>query len=499
MTNNKSVTVQTYKSRQPLEFKTIIKLDGESGKDIGKIHSISAFTKITNRDVLESEMVISGETTVFALYETDDGEFVECKGETNWETKTMMLGANALVLTAKVIEQDIVGFDSSEITLNCLHNIEVEEIINEEVSVEIEDSVGLEKDQETIEVSKVSGVGVGSTILEQEIELQAGENTSILTRNVEAIIDNTFAGVDVVTVSGNINVAISISESGEIKNIVKTFPFKNEVECFGANPGNQIIANVSVSKIMAGIREKEQNNVLALDIEIETSAISVSNEEINVVRDAYSAVLDTSISAESVNINKLKNVGYGNVNVDFTADLQDKLGVDEVVSVINPKLYVSGSVVENGECVLDGVVVATIIYNNNNENNVQSFVSTCPFTANFSVGEEYNAVDNFKIVVDSFKLKAGKEIQIDADIFYTLKNEEREQIAYVSNIEYLEGDKQDNTAIKVYTVKDGEKLFDIAKNLGVTISNLLAQNPDLESGVVPGEKVYVYIPLVINF
>ena len=51
----------------------------------------------------------------------------------------------------------------------------------------------------------------------------------------------------------------------------------------------------------------------------------------------------------------------------------------------------------------------------------------------------------------------------------------------------------------MYTVKEGEKIFDIAKNLGVTISNLISQNPDLESGVVAGEKVYVYVPLVINF
>jgi len=497
--NNKSITVKTCKTREPLEFKTIIKLDGETGKDISKLHTITTFSKITNREVLESEMLISGETVVFALYETDDGEFVECKGESTWETKTLMLGASSLLCDAKVVDYDVLGYDSSEITVNCLHNIFVKEIIDDEVAVDIEETIGLEKNEEIIEVSKVSGIGTSSLVLSEEFEVSASQNARIIARNVEAIIDNTFSGVDVVTVSGNLNVMTMLQDDGEIKNIEKLIPFKGEVECFGANPGNQIDATVNVSKVMAGIRESEQKNIIALDIEIETNVISFGCEEVKVIKDAFSAVSKTSISAESVNVLKLNSVGYGNVNVDFTADLQGKLGVDEVVSVIEPNLNIASSVVENGECSLEGVVEVLIIYNNNNENNVQSFVATCPFLANFNIGEEYNKIDDFKIKINDFKLKSGKEIQIDADIFYTLKNENIQQIVYVSNVEYMEDDVQDNIAIKVYTVKDGEEIFDIAKNLGVTVSNLISQNPDLESGVVTGEKVYVYSPLVINF
>lgn len=500
MTNNKSVTIQTYRQREPLTEKTVIKIDGESGKDIAKVHSVSAFTKITNREALESEMIISGETTVFALYETDNGDWVECKGETTWETKTLLLGANALVVTPHVQACEVLGFDSSEITVNCLQNLLIKEVVNEEVSVEIEETVGLEKDQDVVNISKVSGVSSGAISLEYEIDISDFENATLLSRNVEAIIDNTFAGVDTVTVSGNINVNLTILESDQIKNITKSFPFKNEIECFGASPANIIDAVTYVSKVMAGIREKEQNaGVIALDVELESSVITFENEEVNIIKDAYCAFLDTSLSVESVNIKKLNNVSFGSVNVDFSVDLQDKLNVDEVVSIINPKLEISTVSVQNGDCELNGFVNLSVIYNNNNENSIQSFAQVCPFTVNFNVDEEFNILDDFKIIINSFKLKAGREIQVDADIVYTLKNEKDDQISYVSNIEYAENEVNDNVAIKVYTVKEGEKVFDIAKNLGVTISNLLAQNPDLESGIVAGEKVYVYIPQVINF
>lgn len=66
-------------------------------------------------------------------------------------------------------------------------------------------------------------------------------------------------------------------------------------------------------------------------------------------------------------------------------------------------------------------------------------------------------------------------------------------------LNFRKKEKQENAAIKIYTVSDGDRIFDIAKHLGVTVETLVAQNPELEKGVVAGERVFVYIPLVVNF
>ena len=501
MTNeqNKSIKVQTIKKREPVEFKSTIRLEGESGKEIAKVHNISAFSKITNKESFDVEMLVQGETNVYALYETMSGEFAEAKQVITWEERVMLLGATGLLVDSDVKKYEVLGVDSDSITVNLFNSLNIRELSMDEVSVSLDENLGLEKDVEILNITKVTCANNGMTLISEEFE-QAGTNVSILSKSADVSVENSFAGVDTVTLSGNIFAKILLSVDGEMKMVSKTIPYKQEIECFGVNPSDIVEASSKVVKIMSGVREKTENSVdIVIDFEIDSAVISYAEEEVNVVKDAFSAARDTSLTLESVTVSNIKSVGYGNINVDFSASLEGKSGVDEIISVVSPKLLVSGSNVENSVFNIDGMVLVTIIYKNNNENEIQSFEASCPFVVSGDIQDGYNNINNFKFNINNFKLKAGNEIQFDADIYYSLLNTQTEQVNYVSNIDFSEKQDDDTSAIRVYTVKEGEKIFDIAKNLGVTISNLISQNPDLESGVVAGEKVYVYVPLVINF
>ena len=73
------------------------------------------------------------------------------------------------------------------------------------------------------------------------------------------------------------------------------------------------------------------------------------------------------------------------------------------------------------------------------------------------------------------------------------------EVVYVSDIEMTGEERKTQAAIRIYTTTESDTLFGIAKQLGVTIETLLAQNPELENGVIAGMRVFVYIPLVANF
>lgn len=502
MTNeqNKSIKVQTMKTREPIEFKSTVRLEGQTSKDINNVNLVTFECKILNKETLDSEMIVNGETSVSVLYQTDNGEFAQVKQDFSWEEKCPLIGANTLLVSAVVKNYEVLGVDSDSITLNLLHNLNIVEISPEEVGVSIEDEIGLEKNIETISIQKVTGSNNNIFSVSEELE-ETGVNFNVISRSATICVDNSFAGVDSVTVTGNIFVDLLLStDAGEIKAIKREIPFKQEIECFGANPNNIVISFANIVKIMAGVREKDENaSVIVLDVEIDANVVSLEDFEVDVLKDAFSSISKTSISMESVNVKLLSNVAYGNCNVDFSQSLAGKTGVDEIISVVNPKLSVSDAYIDNLTCEMEGVISLLVIYKNNNDNLVQTFEAVCPVQATFEVDEGFNHIDDFTIALNSYKLKAGNEIQFDADVYYNLTSDVTKNISYVSNIDYLDSESAETSAIRVYTVKEDEKVFDIAKNLGISISTLVSQNPDLENGVVAGEKVYVYVPLVINF
>jgi len=502
MTNeqNKSITIQTCTKRSPQEFKTTVRIEAEAEKPISKVLNVSAMSKIISREVIDADTLIQGETNVSILYLSEDGSLENSRAEVTWQEKVPNLGASTILCKATIVDYDILGFDLEAVTVNILHNLELSEIEPCEVGVNFDESVGLEKDTETYDLSKVVGANNASFLLSEEWELGKFSDAKILARNATITMENTFAGIDVVTVEGIINFNFLIFDGEKVQTVKKNIPFKNELECFGANPGNIVSVDAKVVKIMAGIRESDdKSSIISVDAEMEAIVFVNELSQVSIVKDCFSAVQDTTISAESVQFNSILNSGYLSSDIDLSASLEGKLGVDEVIGVINPQCNISSISYNKNLCEVEGVITLTVVYNNNEENNTQSFEAVCPFIKEISLPEDFNMVQDISIVVDSYKLKAGNEIQISVNLSIKAEKVEKTSIVYVSNVEYLDNEKNETAAIKVYTVKDGERIFDIAKNLGITVSNLLSQNPDLESGVVAGEKVYVYVPLVVNF
>ena len=52
---------------------------------------------------------------------------------------------------------------------------------------------------------------------------------------------------------------------------------------------------------------------------------------------------------------------------------------------------------------------------------------------------------------------------------------------------------------KIYIVKDNETLWDVAKELGTSVDEIMAQNPDLELPLKAGDRVYIYYQKVMEF
>ena len=107
-------------------------------------------------------------------------------------------------------------------------------------------------------------------------------------------------------------------------------------------------------------------------------------------------------------------------------------------------------------------------------------------------------VDDARLVaeISSFKVKAGKELEVAFKVNCEVKFATQVSEKFVKSYEIKEAKTVSNDGIKVYVTRAGETLFDVAKVLGVRPEIIEEQNK-IDGVFEDGEKIYVYSPINI--
>ncbi len=121
-----------------------------------------------------------------------------------------------------------------------------------------------------------------------------------------------------------------------------------------------------------------------------------------------------------------------------------------------------------------------------------------PFTITISDASKTDLFD-IKVKINNSKLHGKKDVEIIAELFVEYKKYSKEFVSFVSSIEEMEDKTPSASAIRVYIVKEGESLFNVAKALSVRPQDILTQNPSLDGNVCEGTRLVIYSPLDIDF
>ena len=90
------------------------------------------------------------------------------------------------------------------------------------------------------------------------------------------------------------------------------------------------------------------------------------------------------------------------------------------------------------------------------------------------------------------KARRGTELLIDAQLAVVIQASTQKQITIVNNLEEGATKTDDGSAIRIYIIGEKENLWDLAKRTNLSCASLLQQNPNLENGCTPGERIVVY-------
>lgn len=494
--NSQAFNIESKKMVNTEQFESACRLEVSTDKPIKKVVCVNALPKIVSNEKVGDNLSFSGKTAYQVVYETEEGKLASLLADVEWNESLTNIMYNTVFLNVKAQENTITGITNNEIMLSTLLNVEVYAIVSESISSVKDLPESYVKEEKTYEYEKIINT-INETfneVSEQEISNKIDE-VLYYTGNVK--LKNVAAGIDTVTFEGDANIIVTMLENDNIVSFNKVIEFKQEIAALSVVPNCLVDASLCLTalKVTASVSEIDQKTNLIFALEIGVNASVFNKETMSVIEDAFSTKQETIISSECVLKESFEIDGYysDTINGSFHVDKQ----IYELSFVSGVKAHITDiQDGETGSLVCGGIEVNLVGNNDNKENiNISGFI---PYSINVP---ESSKNDKFEIEVDvkNFKLRGQNEVEIIADVFVAYKKYNDEYVTFISNIEESEEREQSNAAIRVYIVKEGEDLFDVAKALCVRPEDIIIQNPNVEEGLVEGMKLVVYTALNVNF
>ena len=178
--------------------------------------------------------------------------------------------------------------------------------------------------------------------------------------------------------------------------------------------------------------------------------------------------------------------------------------IDKILAVVPTNIRIVNQIVKQGEVLIDGIAMLNIIYYSEDEegNNILNSVDVdVPYSLTFSaldVNEKDNVFINVSFGDINVKSRHGRELEILAEIKINYNNTVP-SVSYITT-EILLGDEKEtrDCGLEIYLAKSNQTLWDIAKELNVSVTDIMTQNSELSLPLKDGEKIVVYRQLRIE-
>ena len=494
--NSQAFMVESKKLIKTCQFENNARIDAGEGKAVKKVLTVLSQAKITNKEKMGEVINFSGKIAYQVVYETTENTLASLVFDVDFQEKIEEVSLENVFLKARIMENNVTGFSASEIALASLVNVEVYGIVSDKVqSVEnfSDDYVRLEK---TFEYQRVVNFVSDSfnEVAEQEIQ---GKVQEVLCSQTALNVTNVVAGIDTVTVDGNVEIATTYIENGEVKTANKTVEFKREIASLSTVPSNLAVADLSLDmvKVTASVSDIDEKTNFVYSIEISACVTVFATDTATLTEDTFSTQKELNVSYECLEYETRKEMILAKDTVSVSASASQD--AEELVLITAPEIEVTDKVQSENSLMITGAFKAEMIYlNENSESNVNSLMTGVSFEV---LGASLQDEIEVNVKVLSAKLRSQKEVELTLEIATKTLPKEIGFMNFVNALEEKEDKQKNNSAIRVYVTREGEDLFAVSKSISIKPEVILEQNPNIDEKFVAGTKLIIYSPLDINF
>ncbi|MCM1404193.1 MAG: DUF3794 domain-containing protein [Prevotella sp.] len=284
------------------------------------------------------------------------------------------------------------------------------------------------------------------------------------------------------------NVGVPYNASHEID-------FAKSIALNGVTSEDLACGTVAVDAVNLHIENNNKGAVLVLTVQLTFNGCVYSNRKFNTVADAIS--FDKELTFQTAQINYVDILPQ----VNTTLDIENNINLAPNSPYISHVLAVDGARINNlqvtaadGKTLIDGVLVANLLLENE-EHLITGDRFEVPFQTHVrmeNIDRDYTLTATVVPLNVNVKARRGTELLVDAQLGVVIQASTKKQMTIVNNLEEGQAKADDGSAIRIYIIGDKENLWDLAKRTNLSCASLLQQNPNLENGCTPGERIVVY-------
>lgn len=417
-----------------------------------------------------------------------------------------------------VYEEDIVGVVASTCNvidvnsvvnngeLRVLATLEIEnEIIASESQVVLVGANDLLVRRELLSYNVLANKIIENFDVVSDYEIKDSVN-KVLTVCANPYLTKVVPNNNFVLVEGGVNVDISyLTDDNTLRTVQTVFDFNQEISDDGVDELSVIQSNLDCvcNEVKVSTAVDVDRAVVSLTLPMIYTGFIFNKTTIDVVVDAYSLTNYVNTTNESMTTFKgFESYHFEErVNGNLTID-DDMPNIDEILGTCCNHIVLASTSVDDGIFVVEGVAYTTILYQNKDLNNINAVLIEMPFSINNNVsemGENIIPVVQLSLGNVTARARRNKEIDVSADLhiyadFYRVDEE-----AVISKITIDDEIPYDECALSIYISKEGDTVWDIAKELGVSPELVLQQNPNLSDEIAPLTRIVVYKQRVQEF
>lgn len=488
-----------------VQIKNTVAVSAADNAKIAKVLTASAKPRIENVLVDNMEVKFEGIVDYEFLVVLDDNQIVPLSQKSNFSQvfeNSQLTPESCVCLTSEVVELN--NITSAEIVYSSVINFSVY-VTNQNGEIclpQVPENVFV-KDGEVVYNTLVECTTYDGRV---EFELPKDSKTNkILFVTSFASIKNLMPSNNYFVVNGEvISTVVYENEEGVIKSLTKECNFSEEIEAQGTTKESNIQASIETKETI--IVENNDKNVFNFDVPIQICAQVFSSKSGNCIIDAYSLKNQINLTTTSFVKNEFLTTSNAEENIvtNFVLDENSK-PVDKILAVVPNNIWIVNQIVKEHTLLIEGIANINIIYYYQDEEDgdiLNSIDVEVPYSIEVNID---NLLDGDQVISQivlgdvSVKNKLGRELEIlaCAKVNYSIIKEKIS--AVVTNLGIGEEKPQKDYALEVYVAHDNQTLWDIAKELNISSTDIVRQNGELTLPIKEGEKIVAYVQRVVDY
>ena len=453
-----------------------------------------------NTQVVENEVILTGSFAVRVVFINEFEKFDSQDFTESFEKKITVKDVDdikQLLVTARLTDNKW-QLQDNQVILDNLVVVEVNYIKKHEFQV-VSDLIG------EVEVRKNEHqILTFDSPLSEKFEI---------TENIE--LDNTCEGIlgvdvnpnlkDVTAANGKINLKGSLAvnllglktvdNNSMPYNATHDIDFSKSVAINGIVAEDLVCGEIIVNAVEIHIENNQQSAMLVLKLELIFNGSLYRNHKFNSVVDAIS--FDKELTFQTIQSSFIEVLPQ----INTTVDIENNINLAPNTPYISHVLAVDGARINqlqvsaaDGKTMIEGILAVNLLLENE-EHMILGSRYEVPFQTHVrmdNLDKDYSVNASVVPLVVNTKARRGTELLIDAQISVVVQACTKKQVTVVNNLEEGATKPDDGSAIRIYIIGEKETLWDLAKRTNLSCAALLQQNPNLENGCTPGERIVVY-------